>query len=84
VLSVAGFPPERKTLDNELCTIVGLHWQAAMEEELRSLQELHTRAAVQLPQNRRAIPGTWIFKRKLNSVGTLERLKARLVVEVFQ
>jgi hypothetical protein len=54
-----------------------------MEEELRSLQELQTWVGVQLPESRRAIPCMWIFKRKLNADGTLERYKARLVIKGF-
>jgi hypothetical protein len=54
-----------------------------MEEELRNLQESHTMVALQLPENRRAIPCMWIFKRKWNADDTLERCKARLVIEGF-
>jgi hypothetical protein len=61
----------------------GPRWQAAMAEEFRGLQELHTWVAVQLPENRRAISCMWIFRRKLNADVTLERYKARLVIKGF-
>jgi hypothetical protein len=36
-----------------------------------------------LPAHRRAIPCMWVFKRKLNANGTIERYKARLVIKGF-
>jgi hypothetical protein len=81
--SVTGFPPEPKTIREALNTSEGPHWQAAMEEELRNLQEMHTWEVCELPANRRAIPCMWVFKRKLNADGSIERYKARLVIKGF-
>jgi hypothetical protein len=53
---VTGFPPEPKTIREALNTSEGPHWQAAMEEELRNLQEMHTWEVCELPANCRAIP----------------------------
>jgi hypothetical protein len=39
---------------------------------------------VQLQENRRYIPCMWIFKRKLKAYGTIERYKARLVIEGYR
>jgi hypothetical protein len=80
---VTGFPPEPKTIREALNTSEGPHWQAAMEEELRNLQEMQTCEVYELPANLRAIPCMWVFKRKLNADGNIERCKARLVIKGF-
>lgn len=54
-----------------------------MEEELRSVQEMHTWEVCEFPANRRAIPCMWVFKRKLTANGTDEHYKARLVIKGF-
>ncbi len=81
--SATGLPPEPKTVNEALSSTEGPHWQTAMEDELRSLQEMHTWESCKLPANRRAIPCMWVFKRKLNADGSIERYKARLVIKGF-
>jgi len=55
-------------------------WQKAMEEELLALKENNTWDIVPCPPNVRPIGCKWVYSIKLNSDGTLDRYKARLVV----
>jgi hypothetical protein len=62
----------------------GPFWRAAIEEELNSLISMNTWQSAQLPSGRTAIPCKWVFKRKLNADGSVERHKARLVLKGFR
>ena len=58
-------------------------WSLAMNEETASLQANGTRALVEEPQGVKPIPVRWIFKKKLDAQGNIERYKARLVAKGF-
>ena len=58
-------------------------WAAAVEEEYRSLVSMNAWELTTLPQGMKAIPCKWVFKRKLNADGSIERYKARLVIKGF-
>jgi hypothetical protein len=81
--SSTGLPPEPKTIDAALSFPEGPHLKAAMQEELRYLQDLDTWESTSLPAECHAIPCMWAFKRKLNSDGTTERYKFRLIFKGF-
>ncbi|XP_075079750.1 putative mitochondrial protein AtMg00820 [Nicotiana tabacum] len=51
-----------------------------MVSELEALQNNHTWEVVLLPPGKKALPCKWVYKVKHNSDGTIERLKAHLVV----
>lgn len=55
------------------------HWQQAMTDEYQSLISNKTWDLVKLPNGCKAITNKWVFKRKTDSVGNVERYKARLV-----
>jgi len=58
-------------------------WQLAMEKEIQALMDNHTWDIVPLPAGKKAIDCKWVYKAKYKADGSLERLKARLVVKGF-
>ncbi|GJZ89909.1 retrovirus-related pol polyprotein from transposon TNT 1-94 [Tanacetum coccineum] len=56
-------------------------WCDVMNAELRALEENGTWELVDLPLNKKAISSHWIYKTKLKSDSSVERKKARLVVQ---
>lgn len=58
-------------------------WIEAMDKEIEALEANQTWEYVDLPPGKRAITSKWVYKVKLHSDGTLERLKARLVIRGF-
>jgi hypothetical protein len=54
-------------------------WHHAMEEEFVALITNNTWDLVLCPVGSNVITGKWIFKRKFNSDGSLDRYKARWV-----
>ncbi|GAA0163351.1 transmembrane signal receptor [Lithospermum erythrorhizon] len=55
-------------------------WRDAMHYEIQALEANGIWELVQLPPGQRALGSRWVYKVKYNSDGSLERLKARLVV----
>lgn len=58
-------------------------WQAAMDEEIKSLSDNNTWYLTDLPEGRRAIANKWVYKVKYHANGDVDRYKARLVVKGF-
>ena len=58
-------------------------WVEAMQKEIQALQINNTWEEVTLPPHKRAISCKWVYKTKLKSDDTLERLKSRLVIRGF-
>jgi len=55
-------------------------WIEAMNKEISALQLDNTWEVVDLPPNKKAISCKWVYKTKFKADGSLERLKARLVI----
>ena len=58
-------------------------WVEAMNKEINALQINNTWELVSLPPKKKAISCKWVYKTKLKSDGSLERLKARIVIRGF-
>ena len=58
-------------------------WQLAMDKEIQALIENNTWEVVTLPTGKRPIDCKWVYKVKHKADGSIERLKARLVVRGF-
>ncbi|KAG1670528.1 hypothetical protein FOA52_015393 [Chlamydomonas sp. UWO 241] len=59
-------------------------WEEAIHEEYASLVEKLTWNKARIPSGQRLLPVKWVFKRKYDKHGNLERYKARLVVQGFR
>ena len=59
------------------------HWQLAMQDEMRSIEENQTWSLTDLPKGHRAIGLKWVFKVKKDSQGAVVKHKARLVAKGY-
>ncbi|GJP31582.1 hypothetical protein CLOM_g13578 [Closterium sp. NIES-68] len=59
----------------------GKEWKKASDEEMGSIIENDTFDLVNLPPGRKAISSKWLFKRKTDADGNIERYKSRLVAK---
>jgi cell wall-associated NlpC family hydrolase len=59
-------------------------WEAAMEEELQSLTDHNTGVLVDRLPGSKVITLKWVFTKKRDAAGQVERYKARLVARGFQ
>ena len=58
-----------------------LEWEEAMRAKMESLHSNEVWDLVMPPPNRKIVGSKWIFKRKVDADGTIERYKARLVAQ---
>jgi len=58
-------------------------WKKAMDEEMTALDKNEASDLVELSTGRNPIGSKWVFKKKLNAEGKVEKYKARLVVEGY-
>ena len=60
-----------------------IDWDAAMDEEYRSLMVNDTWDLVPLPKGRKLVRCKWVYRTKYASDGSAERLNPRLVAKGF-
>ncbi|EPZ33092.1 hypothetical protein O9G_005962 [Rozella allomycis CSF55] len=58
-------------------------WEEAMKDEYNSLMENETLRLVELLKGRKAVQCRWVFRKKRNKDGSVERYKARLVLKGY-
>ena len=58
-------------------------WYDAMKDEMNSMASKGIWNLVELPNGAKSIGCKWVFKKKKDSLGNIERYKARLVVKGF-
>jgi hypothetical protein len=58
-------------------------WKRAMDEEMTYLDKNEAWDLVELPTGRNPIGNKWVFKKKLNAEGKVEKYKARLVAKGY-
>ena len=63
--------------------VVSDHWRVAMKEELRMIEKNNTWELVERPSNKNVIGVKWVYRTKLNSDGSVNKHKARLVVKGY-
>jgi hypothetical protein len=58
-------------------------WKKAMVEEMDALDKNEAWYIVELPAGRKYVGSKWLFKKKFNAEGKVEKYKARLVVKGY-
>ena len=58
-------------------------WREAMEVEMESIKRNNVWELVELPKGRSSVGSKWVFKKKVNDEGVVERYKARIVAQGF-
>ncbi|KAK4406525.1 putative mitochondrial protein [Sesamum angolense] len=59
-------------------------WKEAVNDEMDSLLASNTWVLIELPLDSKAIGCKWVFRRKYNTDGSIETLRARLVAKGFR
>jgi hypothetical protein len=80
---VASLPPEPRNLKEAFSGPEAAEWRKAVQEEFDVLVNKGTWSLTKLPDKRKLIATTWVFKRKIGSDGRVERYKARLCAKGF-
>jgi len=58
-------------------------WQAAIDDEIKSLDENNTWELVDKPHDKMVINNWWVYRVKMNLDGTVDEVKARLVAKGY-
>eukprot|EP00253_Pinus_taeda_P024438 PITA_24438 len=61
----------------------GKLWKEAMVDEMASLHKNEAWDLVELPSRRKPIGNKWVFKKKTNAEGKVEKYKARFIVKGY-
>ena len=76
-------PSEPRTAAEARASPQKKEWKSAMKSEMKSLMQNEVWDLVQLPNGRSAVGCKWVFKKKSDAEGKVERYKARLVAQGF-
>jgi Reverse transcriptase (RNA-dependent DNA polymerase) len=59
-------------------------WRAAVDDEIRIIEKNDTWELTSLPRGHKAISVKWVYKKKINPQGKVEKYKARLVAKGYK
>ena len=59
-------------------------WKDAMDEEIKAIEKNKTWELVEPPEGCKPIDVKWVYKKKMNAQGEVERYKARLVAKGYR
>ena len=71
------------TIREEVDSEDGKLWKEAMVDEMASLHKNEAWDLVELPAGRKPIKSKWVFKKKMNVEGKVEKYKGRLVAKGY-
>ena len=74
---------EPKLVGEVVDLVEGKIWKDAMVKEMESLYNNETWDLVKLPSGRKPVGSKWVFKKKMNVVGQVEKFKAQMVVKGY-
>ncbi|CAM8965253.1 unnamed protein product [Rhodiola kirilowii] len=73
-----------KTFDEAMKSQDVSFWKEAINDEMDSIVGNNTWILVDLPQGHKALGSKWIFRKKMKVDGTIDKFKARLVIQGFR
>jgi hypothetical protein len=74
---------EPKLVREPIDSAEGKPWKDAMVEEMESLYNNETWDLVKLPSGRNLVSNKWVFEKKMNAAGQVEKFKAQLVAKGY-
>ena len=72
-----------KTYEEAMASPNAMHWKAAMDREIQSLQDNNTWIVESIPNNQNVIDGKWVYNVKMNNHNEIVKYKARYVARGF-
>jgi hypothetical protein len=74
---------EPKSVGETINSTKGKIWKDSMVEEIESLHKNETWDLVKLPSGRNIVSRKWLFNKKMNAIGQVDKFKAQLVAEGY-
>ena len=73
-----------RSYDEAVSSTSAEQWRKAMDDEVNALNENNTWTLRKLPPGREPVGGKWVYTKKLDENGNIERYKARYVAQGFK
>ena len=74
---------DQRTVKEAVDSKDGKIWKEAMVDEMASLHKNEDWDLMELPAGRKPIGSKWVFKKKTNAEGKVEKYKARLLTKGY-
>ncbi|GJV21831.1 zinc finger, CCHC-type containing protein [Tanacetum coccineum] len=78
------FEEDPRTYNEAMQSRDSAFWKEAIDDEIGSIMENNTWVLSNLPPGYKSLGCKWIFKRKMKVDGTINKFKARLVIQGFR